>query len=216
LAQTQLLFDVMVEIMKDFLFFCTFELGIILILAWPSYATLDIERYRSEALALEREAAAKIVKYQPESGALQQQGQQLTTKTAAKELGLPINGEKSQIEKYVFISFSMPDAAIKSLLQQAKAQQIVPILRGFKDNSYQKTFTALAKFVEEIGYGVSIDPELFAEFAITQVPTFVIAASKDYVCLPNSSCQRRKFYKIAGNTSAAWALEQLNAAWSKK
>lgn len=199
--------------MKNILFYCV--LGLAVTANYAVASVEKIEKYKEEALALEREAAEKIEKYQAESQVLEKQAQKIVSKTAAKELGLPIHRAKEKIEKYVFISFSMPDEAINSLLKQAKDNQMVPILRGFKDNSYQKTFLKLEKFVQEIGYGVSIDPELFAEFEITQVPTFVMTTTKTYVCPPNSSCPKRKFYKIAGNTTATWALEQLNAAWSK-
>jgi conjugal transfer pilus assembly protein TrbC len=183
--------------------------------SYSSSSVIDIKKYKSEALALEQESAAKIEKYQGESYLLGQQSQQIIPQAAAKELGLPGN-KAPAIEKYIFISFSMPDEAIKNLLQQAKAQQVIPILRGFKDNSYKKTFVALEKFVTEIGYGVSIDPELFAKFEITQVPSFVIAARKDYICPESSSCAARRFYKITGNTTVEWALAQLNAAWGKR
>ena len=74
------------------------------------------------------------------------------------------NGNK--LEKYVFISLSIPEGALMDIIHDAKTHGFKPILRGFKENSYKKTVDALANIVKQTGYGVIIDPELFKTYEI--------------------------------------------------
>lgn len=114
----------------------------------------------------------------------------------------------SELRKYLFVSFSMPESALMELIKQAKEHGFVPVLRGFKNEEYKPTFEALASILKETGYGVNIDPELFKEFAVDTVPSFVVAAPEK-ICPPNMSCRKSKFNKISGNITIAYALEKL-------
>lgn len=74
----------------------------------------------------------------------------------------------------VFISFSMPEASLKNLAQEAQrvsAQQhnVVLVMRGLYRDSFVKT----AQKIEELGIAVDIHPELFQAHHVTSVPTFV-------------------------------------------
>jgi len=96
--------------------------------------------------------------------------------------------DASQKEKgsqiLVFVSFSMPEASLKSLAQEAQristqgdasrrvsTQQhhVVLVMRGL----YQDSFVKTASKLQELGIAVDIHPELFETHYVTSVPTFV-------------------------------------------
>lgn len=93
---------------------------------------------------------------------------------------------------YVFVSLTMPKITLKALAQSAQAHQGVLVIRGLIDNSFIKT----GKFIQELGEGVILDPNLFKEYDIKVVPTFVLTSSKGYS-------------RIAGNVTADYALQKL-------
>ena len=84
----------------------------------------------------------------------------------------------------VFVSFSMPEASLKSLAQEAQGdasqgdasqgisfQQppVVLVMRGL----YQDSFVKTALKLQKLGIAVDIHPELFETHHVTSVPTFV-------------------------------------------
>ena len=106
--------------------------------------------------------------------------------------------DASQNEKgsriLLFVSFSMPEASLKSLAQEAQrvstqrdasqgvstqgdaprrvsTQQhhVVLVMRGL----YQDSFVKTASKLQELGIAVDIHPELFETHHVTSVPTFV-------------------------------------------
>ena len=113
-----------------------------------------------------------------------------------------------ELEKYVFVSFTIPEHALKELIKQAKQHEFIPVLRGFKEGSYKKTSVALEQIIKETEYGVIIDPEIYKEFDVKLVPAFVIAEPKTQ-CLPNTSCKPRHFNKLSGNVTVQFANQKL-------
>jgi Type-F conjugative transfer system pilin assembly protein len=89
----------------------------------------------------------------------------------------------------VFVSFSMPEASLKSLAQEAQKvstqrdvsqrvstqeaapqkHNVVLVMRGLYRDSFVKT----AQKIQELGIAVDIHPELFEVHHVTSVPTFV-------------------------------------------
>ncbi len=70
----------------------------------------------------------------------------------------------------VFVSFSMPEASIKHLLESLKDHpEVTLVLRGLIDDSMEKT----ARYVADIKGVFEINPERFEEYNIQVVPTFV-------------------------------------------
>lgn len=94
---------------------------------------------------------------------------------------------------YVFVSFSMPLHAIKELALQAEKHQARLIVRGLVDNSFKKTVQKLAAFQS----GLEINPTLFKEFNVKNVPTFVLLE------------KGQEKNRISGNVSLTYAAEQL-------
>ena len=72
----------------------------------------------------------------------------------------------------VFISFSMPDVAIKELCKSADKYGATVVLRGLHEDSFLKTKDKILE-VSSNGLSLSIHPDLFKQYDISRVPTFV-------------------------------------------
>ena len=92
----------------------------------------------------------------------------------------------------IFVSFSMPEVALKSLYAQANNNGGVLLLRGLKKGSFKAT----AAYIKSLGIGVQIDPTAFKKYQIERVPTIVLV-------------DEPKFYAISGNISLQYAKEKL-------
>jgi type-F conjugative transfer system pilin assembly protein TrbC len=86
----------------------------------------------------------------------------------------PVNSQSSTAI-YVFVSLSMPKPALIALNKEAAQLGAALVLRGLKDNSYQKTAFYLQDMIEKTGQGFLIHPELFKRYEIHQVPSVVLA-----------------------------------------
>ena len=116
--------------------------------------------------------------------------------------------QDTKLEKYVFISLAMPEQGLMDLLKQSKKEGFIPVLRGFKQGSYKETAYALNQIITKTGYGVIIDPELYKEFAIKVVPTYVVTHEAK-VCQASQSCMPRKANKLSGNVTPEFAMQKL-------
>jgi len=100
----------------------------------------------------------------------------------------PIPQHDMQTQILVFVSFSMPEASLKSLAQetQRNASQRVStqkhhatlVMRGL----YQDSFVKTAQKLQEIGMAADIHPDLFEAHHITSVPTFVFIKDGHPLC----------------------------------
>ena len=92
----------------------------------------------------------------------------------------------------VFVSLSMPSAALKSLYHDAHAQGGKLVVRGL----YKNSFHAMQQKIKELRINVEVDPSMFETYSITHVPSFVLL-TKD------------KAIKASGNVSLFHVLEVL-------
>lgn len=120
---------------------------------------------------------------------------------------------------FAFGSFSMPEEALKRLVQDAHAAQIPVVLRGFHGASLGDTARAMHTLIGDTGEetaqpqimgGVIIDPRAYRVFEITHVPAFVATAHP----LPDCdgltcSAPPPPHDLIAGNITLKGALEIL-------
>lgn len=82
-------------------------------------------------------------------------------------------GSNSKI--YIFISFSMPDSALKSYAAEAESAGAILVIRGLKNNSFLET---KAK-ADELGISFNIDPNLFEKYHIASVPVIVVDNNRE-------------------------------------
>ena len=109
----------------------------------------------------------------------------------------------------VFVSLSMPEGALRKLVEQAERTRAVLVLRGLKDGSMVKTAVAVRQLLGERKAALQIDPQGFDRFGVNQVPTFVLLRDgtqaqrcADASCVPTSS-----YATLAGDVTIEYALE---------
>lgn len=83
--------------------------------------------------------------------------------------------EVDEPKLFIFMSFSVPENIWLSLSQEMKGKQAVFVLRGLPQNSF-KLFAQKIGHLKEKGMeaSVQIHPNLFNEYSVDRVPTFVL------------------------------------------
>lgn len=98
----------------------------------------------------------------------------------------------------IFVSSSMPDAAIRAL--QCQAGRMGPlVLRGLIDNSLQKTVIWSQKWISSNanrGQGFQINPVVFRQYHIDQVPAVLVRKGE-------------AFAVVYGNVTLDYALKHI-------
>jgi conjugal transfer pilus assembly protein TrbC len=105
---------------------------------------------------------------------------------------------KSHPEVIIFISFSLPQKSIVSLLQDAKRIHASVVIRGLIHNSFKETFTRMASIIKEAGNsGVELNPLLFRKYQINKVPAVVIPSNQ--ACDLEKICSSENFDVVYGD-----------------
>ena len=95
---------------------------------------------------------------------------------------------------YVFVSLSMPDSALQTYYSEAEMLGATLVMRGLHHNSFPETKTK----AESLKISWDIDPDLFEQYGISEVPVIVRVAS--------GSAK-----KVAGHIPLAEALTLMDA-----
>ena len=108
----------------------------------------------------------------------------------------------------VFVSFSMPEASLRRLVDQASKAGATLVLRGFVDGSLQTTVARIQGLIGERKVGFQIDPQAFDRFSITATPTFVLvkAGAVPAPCSTGTCVPTAQFVAVAGDVSVDYAL----------
>ena len=90
----------------------------------------------------------------------------------------------------VFVSLSMPEQALRQIINETSAAGGFVVFRGFPNNSGKQFIAAMSKVVEKDDQfaSIGIDPRLFRAFNITAVPTYV-AVSSDFSPCDGLACK---------------------------
>jgi conjugal transfer pilus assembly protein TrbC len=97
----------------------------------------------------------------------------------------------------VFISFSVPDEIWITISKSIAQFDGILLLRGLPKNSFSELAVRLRALKEKGFLGeVQINPMLFEQFEVTQVPSYVITDANHYD-------------KITGNISVNYAIEAM-------
>lgn len=108
-------------------------------------------------------------------------------------------------ELLVFVSFSMPEQSLKLWSEQVARLNGKLLIRGFFEDSLQKTTQkTLELFGEKGGAELLIDPEAFQKFNIQVVPAVVLSENQE--CL-TETCPPPKFDLVYGDTDLEAALK---------
>jgi len=120
--------------------------------------------------------------------------------------------QKVEPELLIFVSFGMPEQSLKLWAMDANRADGKLVLRGFFENSLQKTTTKTIEiFGQEPNVELAIDPERFQQFKIDVVPAVVLLRPKqtleDSDALPD-------FDVVYGDTTLEAALERISQSGS--
>ncbi len=114
----------------------------------------------------------------------------------------------------VFVSFSMPDATLSRLVDQAARARATLVLRGLVEDSLSKTVSRVQDLVGQRRVSFQIDPQAFDRFAVEATPTFVLlkAAAVATPCAAGSCFAASGFVAVSGDVSIDYALEHFRQA----
>lgn len=109
----------------------------------------------------------------------------------------------------VFVSLSMPEGALRKLVEQAERTRAVLVLRGLKDGSMVKTAAAVRQLLGQRKTALQIDPQGFDRFGVNQVPTFVLLrdGTQAQLCADASCVPASSYATLAGDVTIDYALE---------
>ena len=102
-------------------------------------------------------------------------------------------GSHEVAEVLVFVSFSMPEASLKTLFDTAAKHKAVLVMRGLYEDSFVKT----AEKLQNMEITADINPELFETYSIEHVPVFVRLQHGKEVA------------RLSGNVSLDFAVSKL-------
>lgn len=145
------------------------------------------------------------------SASFQQLVEQLGESHKNRTMGsLPVANEVEQGAVLIFVSFSMPERVLENLSRQAYQYGATLVLRGFVDDSLDKT-KDLARKVNPYGAPWQIHPELFDTFNVVNVPTYVMTSDLESIengCSLRNECATNLGYtSISGDISLMAALD---------
>ena len=96
----------------------------------------------------------------------------------------------------VFVSFSMPKASLIELSDQSHKYDATLVLRGIYNQSFMKTQNNILS-ISPNGLSLTIHPELFKQYDIKRVPTFVLVKNG------------KEVNRLSGNVTLEFASQKL-------
>ena len=111
----------------------------------------------------------------------------------------------------IFVSFSMPEATLKRLVDQAARANATLVIRGLFNGSLRNTVMRMQGMIRNRQVDVQIDPQAFDRFAITATPSFVLVrdGAKPESCASGTCISPEAFVATAGDVSLDYALEHM-------
>jgi len=123
----------------------------------------------------------------------------------------PADPPRSGPALLVFVSFSMPEATLQLLADQAEHAGATLVLRGLVGESIPKTVSRVQSFIGSHRVAVQIDPQAFERFAVIRAPTFALLrdgargeACTAATCYPNTAV-----LTLSGDISLDYALDTM-------
>lgn len=108
-----------------------------------------------------------------------------------------------------FVSFSIPEAALKQMLPEANRLNIPSIINGLIDNDFRKTASTVFELTKDSGDGgVQIDPNVFAQYGITQVPALVLRCEQGFDVLYGNVHLRSAIERMATSGDCQQVAQQ--------
>lgn len=178
-------------------------------LALPAQAEDARERSKQALDAAEQAARSGAVRAMPNIGTMPR-GEIDVGKIAEqyRQLGAKPAGDEGLM---IFVSHSMPKATLVKLARQARRAGAVMVFRGVPGDLTSKTWLesmAAMQPLVDTGAAVQIHPDLFKEYDVRRVPTFVIVdgSGSGSGCSEKFGCTGRLV--AVGDVSLDYVLER--------
>lgn len=123
----------------------------------------------------------------------------------------------SKPDLMVFVSFSMPVAALASIVNQAERAKATLVFRGLEGDSLKKMTQRVATLIGTRSVSAVIHPPAFQQFSVTEVPALVIAQKGAGDVLSDGCAKADTFVKLSGDVTIDYALdyiERASAEWA--
>lgn len=108
----------------------------------------------------------------------------------------------------VFVSFSMPEAALTRLVDQASTSGATLVLRGLASGSLTQTATRVQQLIGTRHVAVQIDPQAFDRYGVKLTPSFVLVrdGAQAGSCASGTCVPGDGFVMASGDVSLDYAL----------
>ncbi|HHR5913969.1 TPA: type-F conjugative transfer system pilin assembly protein TrbC [Providencia alcalifaciens] len=108
-----------------------------------------------------------------------------------------------------FVSFSIPEAGLKQMVPEATQLGIPTLINGLIDNDFRKTASTVFELTKDSGDGgVQIDPNVFAQYGITQVPALVLRCEQGFDVLYGNVHLRSAIERMATSGDCQQVAQQ--------
>lgn len=174
----------------------------------------DAERFSADARAMQDNLMAKLQAIEPGNNGqdfFDEHGRidASTLAAAAGDVARASRREESGAPLFIsFVSLSMPEASLTSIIEDTNKAGGLVVVRGFYGGSYGAFANRVRELFEEGDeVGISIDPRYFQALNVSHVPTY--AVTLETPSCDAFVCGTIEADTVSGNISVAAALELL-------
>ncbi|MBY7933075.1 type-F conjugative transfer system pilin assembly protein TrbC [Vibrio furnissii] len=122
------------------------------------------------------------------------------------------NLERPHPNLIIFVSLSMPESSLESILRQADEINAAVVIKGVVPQGLKATIDNVSKLLignrtdpKDIFGGISIMPERFDQFGVNKVPTYILIP-QDKCKVAKDYCDPKNYDKLVGNITPISAL----------
>ena len=103
----------------------------------------------------------------------------------------------ADVQRFVMVSFSMPEMLLEATLKDSAAHQIPTVLNGLHEDSMPKTLKKIYRLSQQIpNLILQIDPTAFERFSVRKVPAFVLESNGRFDVVYGNIMVERAFDEI--------------------
>lgn len=113
---------------------------------------------------------------------------------------------------FIFVSFSIPEATLQRLVDQAERAAATLVLRGPTQSSIKKTVIRVQQLIGKRRVAFQIDPLAFERYGVATVPSFVLvkAGQKAGSCNEAACVPSGGYVAVSGDVSVDYALDYID------
>jgi conjugal transfer pilus assembly protein TrbC len=130
-----------------------------------------------------------------------------------EEAAKAIHGLDNGPALFIFVSLAMPRPTLERLIEQAARARAALVIRGFVNGSLRETVSQVQRLIGTRKVSIQIDPRAFDRYAVTKVPSFVLARAGERAgagtCADGACAPPNAYLLLAGDVSLDYALDAM-------